>query len=194
MQDTVFRTELTPLSFLPRSACIFPDKVAVIHDEREYTYREFNRRVNRFADALRAAGLQMHDRVALLAPNTPALLEAHFAVPLARGMLVAINTRLHRNDITYILKHSGARFLFVDATLTSLVESSQFADLKTIQINDTGRDDDPYEAFFGLRFGRHQPSHRRGERTDFDELHLRDDGPTKRCRLFAPRSLPERPG
>ncbi len=150
MQDTVFRTELTPLSFLPRSACIFPDKVAVIHDEREYTYREFNRRVNRFADALMAAGLQMHDRVALLAPNTPALLEAHFAVPLARGMLVAINTRLHRNDITYILKHSGARFLFVDATLTSLVESSQFADLKIIQINDTGRDDDPYEAFLAL--------------------------------------------
>ena len=116
MQDTVYRTELTPLAFLPRSACIFPDKVAVIHGEREITYREFNQRVNRFASALVAAGLQKHDRVALLAPNTPALLEAHFAVPLARGMLVAINTRLHASDITYILKHSGARYLFVDAT------------------------------------------------------------------------------
>ena len=82
------------MSFLARSAYVFPDKVAVVHGSRRYTYRELAERVNRLASALRAAGLEKHDRVAFLCPNIPPLLEAHFAVPAAGGILVAINTRL----------------------------------------------------------------------------------------------------
>jgi fatty-acyl-CoA synthase len=73
----VYRTELTPVSFLERNAYVFPDKTAVIHGSRKYTYRQFQERVNRLASALRKAGLKKNDRVAFICPNTPAMLEAH---------------------------------------------------------------------------------------------------------------------
>src|SRR5262245_60188478 len=107
-QRHVFRTELTPVSFLERSACVFPDKIAVVHGPRRYTYRQLEERVNRLASALRGAGVKRHDRVAFLCPNTPAMLEAHYGVPGAGGILVAINTRLSSDEIGYILGHSGA--------------------------------------------------------------------------------------
>src|SRR6202011_5896320 len=86
MEEKVYRTELTPVSFLERSASIFPDKTAIVHENRNYTYREFAERVNRLASHLRNIGMQKHDRVAFLCPNTPALLEAHFAIPAAGGI------------------------------------------------------------------------------------------------------------
>src|SRR5262245_22139759 len=95
----VYRTELSPVSFLTRSAYVFPDKDAVIHGARRYTYRELQTRVNRLASALRGAGLAKHDRVAFLCPNIPAMLEAHYGVPAAGGVLVAINTRLNSDEI-----------------------------------------------------------------------------------------------
>jgi len=91
-----YRTELSPVSFLRRSAYVFPDKVAVVHGERRTTYREFDERVNRLASALADAGVEPGDRVAFLAPNIPAMLEAHYGVPAAGAVLVAINTR-HRD-------------------------------------------------------------------------------------------------
>ena len=103
---------MTPVSFLQRSVSVFPDKIAVVHGDRQYTYSEFGARVNRFASQLRENGLHKHDRVAILSPNTPALLEAHFAVPLAGGILVAINTRLQSHEVDVILQHAGAKFLF----------------------------------------------------------------------------------
>ena len=106
-QKNVYRTELTPVSFLERSAYVFPDKVAVVHGARRYTYRQFEERVNRLASALRGAGLAKHDRVAFLCPNIPAMLEAHFGVPAAGGILVAINTRLSSDEIGYILEPLG---------------------------------------------------------------------------------------
>jgi fatty-acyl-CoA synthase len=144
-QDRVYRTELTPISFLRRSAYIYPEKIAIVHGERRYTYREFEERVNRLASRLRAAGLQKHDRVAFLAPNIPPLLEAHFAVPAAGGILVAINTRLNADEIGYILEHSGARFLFVDAELAHLVEPLDMSAIEVVRIDDTGAPGDPYE-------------------------------------------------
>ena len=99
MEEKVYRTELTPVSFLERSAAVFPDKTAIVHGDRQYTYREFAWRVNRLASHLRDSGLQKHDRVAFLCPNIPAMLEAHFAVPAAGGILVAINTRLNAQEI-----------------------------------------------------------------------------------------------
>src|SRR6266496_6553565 len=119
--EKVYHTHFTPVSFLHRSAYLYPDKTAVVHGDRRYSYRQFEERVNRLAARLRADGLQKHDRVAFLCPNIPALLEAHFAVPAAGGILVAINTRLNSQEIDYILHHSSATFLFVDAELASLV-------------------------------------------------------------------------
>jgi fatty-acyl-CoA synthase len=145
--EKVYRTELTPVSFLQRTAYILPDNIAVIHGDRRYTYREFEQRVNCLASRLRAAGLQKHDRVAFLCPNIPAMLEAHFGVPAAGGILVAINTRLSSPEIGYILKHSGARILFVDAELRPLIESLDTTGVQITRIDDTGRPDDPYEQF-----------------------------------------------
>ena len=93
-QRSVFRTELSPVSFLERSAYVFPDKPAVVHGARRYSYRQLEERVNRLASALRRSGIRKHERVAFLCPNIPAMLEAHFGVPLAGGVLVAINIRL----------------------------------------------------------------------------------------------------
>ena len=84
-----YRTELSPVSFLRRSAYVYPDKVAVVHGERRITYRQLDERVNRLASALILAGIAPGDRVAFLAPNIPPLLEAHYGVPAAGAVLVA---------------------------------------------------------------------------------------------------------
>ncbi len=147
MLEKVYRSELTPVSFLQRSAFVFPDKIAILHGDRQFTYREFEHRVNRLASALRNAGLRKHDRVAFLSPNAPALLEAHFGVPAAGGILVAINTRLNSQEIDFILMHSGAKFLFVDAELYPLIEPLNTDAYEVIRIDDSYSSEDPYEIF-----------------------------------------------
>jgi len=107
----------TPLSFLERSARVWPGKVAVIYGSRRLTYSEFAAEAVRVASALRASGVGPGDRVAYLMPNLPEMLVAHFAVPLAGGVLVAINTRLTAEEVSYILRHSGAKMLVADAAL-----------------------------------------------------------------------------
>ena len=146
-ERNVYRTELTPVSFLERSATVFPDKPAVVHGARRYTYRQLAERVNRLASALRGAGVRKQDRVAFLCPNIPAMLEAHYAVPMAGGVLVAINTRLSSDEIGYILTHSGSRFLFVDAELAPLVKPLDLTRLTVVTVDDTGAPGDPYEDF-----------------------------------------------
>jgi fatty-acyl-CoA synthase len=143
----VYRTELTPVSFLRRSAYIFPDQEAVVHGERRYSYRQFAERVNRLASGLRAQGLQKHERVAFLCPNIPAMLEAHYAVPAAGGILVTINTRLSSGEIDYILRHSGSRFLFVDAALAPLIAPLDTSAIEVVRVDDTGEPGDPYEDY-----------------------------------------------
>ena len=140
--DKVYRTELTLIDFLRRSARVFPGKTAVVHGDRRVTYAQFEQRVNRLASGLLDAGLHRHERVAFLSPNAPALLEAHFAVPAAAGVLVAINTRLNSAEIGYILEHSGSRFLFVDEALYHLIEPLDLASMQVVRIADTGADDD----------------------------------------------------
>ena len=149
-----YRTELTPISFLRRSASVFPDRTAVVHGERRYSYRELEDRVDRLARALQADGLERGDRVAFLSPNTPAMLEAHYGVPAAGGVLVAINTRLNSEEVGYILDHCGARFLFVDAELAPVTEPLDLngdggrgaePSITVVRIDDTGAAGDPYE-------------------------------------------------
>ena len=114
-------TELTPLSFVERSADVFPDKVAVVHGRTELTYREFAAAVQQRARALRAAGIEPGDRVAYLMPNVPEMLIATFAVPLAGAVLVAVNTRLAAEEVRYICDHSQAKLLVVDGVLAATV-------------------------------------------------------------------------
>ncbi len=146
-KEKVYRSELTPVSFLRRSAYVFPEKIAVVHGDRRYTYKEFEERVNRLASSLRDAGLRKHDRVAFLAPNIPPLLEAHYAVPAAGCVLVPMNTRLNSEEIGYILEHSGSKMLFVDAELEKLVDPLDTSGIEIVRIDDTGEPGDPYEDY-----------------------------------------------
>ncbi|HZC18432.1 MAG TPA: AMP-binding protein, partial [Rubrobacteraceae bacterium] len=146
MSEKVYRTELTPVSFLKRSAYVFPDKTAVVHADRRYTYQQFEERINRLASRLKESDLQKGDRVAFLCPNIPPMLEAHFAVPLAGLVLVAINTRLSAGEVEYIIDHSGSKMVFVDAELEELLEGVDES-VERVRIDDTGEEGDPYEDY-----------------------------------------------
>ena len=146
-----YRTELTPVAFLRRSAYVFPDKTAIVHDERRYSYRQFEERVNRLASGLRALGLRHLDRVAALLPNTPAMLDVHFGVPAAGLVIVPVNTRLGSDEIGYILSHSGAKALLVDQEREALVKPLDLARLTVIRVDDTGAPGDPYEDFLAAQ-------------------------------------------
>src|SRR3712207_889359 len=143
-RTAVSRTELDPTSFLARSASVHPDRVAVVDGDRRLTYAELFERTNRLAWCLRARGIERHDRIAALCPNTPAMLELHHAVPAAGGVLVAINFRLSAGEVRYILEHSGARMLFVDAELAPLVQDVP-AGVEVVVAGIRGAAD-PYEA------------------------------------------------
>jgi fatty-acyl-CoA synthase len=145
--STVFRSELNPVDFLYRAAYMYPDKVAVVHGKRRYTYRELAERSWRLANALRSAGLAKGDRVATLLFNSPAMLEAHFGVPAAGGILVAVNNRLSSTEIGYILQHSGARYLLADVTLEAQAGLAGLSGVTVIRYDDTGAPGEPYEDF-----------------------------------------------
>src|SRR3989304_4923874 len=85
---------LTPVSFLARSAAVYPTKPAVIHGEGTFTYAEFFARCRRLASALTRRGIGVGDTVTIMAPNVPAMLEAHYGVPMAGAVLNALNYRL----------------------------------------------------------------------------------------------------
>jgi fatty-acyl-CoA synthase len=139
------RVELSPLNFLKRNAETMGERTDVVHGERRYTWAELQARSNRLASALWNRGIERNDRVAVLCPNTPALLEAHNGVPLAGAILVAINTRLGTNEVAYILEDSGAKILIVDHELTKMIEGVDLGGIETVVVQDTGDEDDPYE-------------------------------------------------
>jgi fatty-acyl-CoA synthase len=146
VSEKVYRSELTPVSFLRRSAYMFPEKTAVVYGGRRYSYAEMEERVNRLASRLRHSGLGKDERVAFLCPNTPPMLEGSFAVPAAGLVLVAINTRLGRDEVTYIVEHCGAKMVFVDAELEHLLDDVD-GEVERVRIDDTGEPGDPYEDF-----------------------------------------------
>jgi fatty-acyl-CoA synthase len=144
---TVARSELNPVDFLYRAAYMYPDNVAVVHGGRRYSYQDMAERSWRLATALRSAGLAKGDRVAALLFNSPAMLEAHFGVPAAGGILVAVNNRLSSAEVGYILRHSGARYLLLDAGLAAVAAPLDLAGVTVIRCDDTGQPGDPYEEF-----------------------------------------------
>ena len=140
----VHLNSLDPFAFLTRSADVFREKVAVIDGERRFTYPQIHDRVRRLAAALQTAGLRSGDRVAVLSPNAVMPLEATFAVPLAGGVLCALNIRLAPEEIGYILAHCGASFLLYDAELDPLVDRLDLA-IPAIRVGEPRPGVDAYE-------------------------------------------------
>ncbi len=105
---------LTPTGFLRRAAVVYPDKPAVIYGERIYSYREFHQRTCRLASALAKRGFGRGDTVAVMAPNVPEMLEAHYGVPMLGAVLTPLNTRLDPRTLAFILEHSEAKVLIAD--------------------------------------------------------------------------------
>ncbi|MFO1283402.1 MAG: acyl-CoA synthetase [Burkholderiales bacterium] len=105
---------LSPVSFLERNACVWPDRVAVRHGRIAITWREFDARARRLASALRRRGVRRGDTVAIMAPNIPAMLEAHYAVPALGAVLNALNVRLDGAALAFCLRHGGAKVLITD--------------------------------------------------------------------------------
>ncbi|HVM77509.1 MAG TPA: acyl-CoA synthetase [Stellaceae bacterium] len=115
---------LTPLSFLARAATVYPEKRAVIHGSLRFSYREFYERCCRLADALRKRGVKEGVTVSVMAPNVPALLEAHYGVPMAGGVLNALNYRLDAASIAFILDHANTKVLITDGEFSGTVKAA----------------------------------------------------------------------
>jgi fatty-acyl-CoA synthase len=115
---------LTPIGFLDRAADIHPERIAVIHGDRRTTYSELRARCRRLASALRARGVRPGDTVAVMAPNIPPLLEAHYGVPMAGAVLNALNTRQDAATIAFILDHGEARVMITDTELAPVVREA----------------------------------------------------------------------
>ncbi|HEY0185573.1 MAG TPA: acyl-CoA synthetase [Rhodopila sp.] len=130
---------LSPVSFLARAARIYPNRVAVIHGDRRFTYAEFLERARRLASSLARAGVGKGDTVAIMAPNTPQMLEAHYAVPMLGAVLCSINIRLDRAAIDFILRHSETKVVLTDTEFASVMAPA-VADLPilVVDIDDAG--------------------------------------------------------
>ena len=115
---------LSPLSFLPRAAAVYPQRVGVIHGETRYTWAEVYARCRRLASALSKRDIGKGDCVAVMAPNTPPLLEAHFGVPAAGAVLNALNVRLDAATIAFILNHGEAKVLITDRAFSATIAAA----------------------------------------------------------------------
>ncbi len=133
---------LTPLTFLERSASTFPDTIAIIHGDQRISYRDFYTRCRRLASALKKRGIGVGDTVAVLAPNIPPMLDAHYGVAMTGGVLNAINYRLSAQEIAFVLDHGEAKVLIVDKEFGALaLEALYNAKVQPIVI---GIDDPEY--------------------------------------------------
>ena len=112
---------LSPVSFLVRAARVYGPRIAVIHGERRYTYAQFLERARRLASALARAGVGKGETVAIMAPNIPEMLEAHYAVPMLGAVLCSINIRLDAAAVAFILQHSEAKVVLVDGEFAAVM-------------------------------------------------------------------------
>src|SRR5258708_6709910 len=115
---------LTPLTLLERAAAVFPAHTAIIHGPLRRTYAEFYARSRRLASALALRGIKRGDTVSAMLPNTPAMLEAHYGVPMAQGVLNAINTRLDAAVIAFILDHAETKVLITDREFSKVIKEA----------------------------------------------------------------------
>ncbi|MFL5111194.1 MAG: acyl-CoA synthetase [Microvirga sp.] len=141
---------LTPLTFLERSAAVFPDRTAIIHGSLRRSYREFYARARRLASALSKRGIGRGDTVAVMMANTPAMLECHYGVPMTGAVLNTLNTRLDAAIIAFSLDHGEAKVLITDREFSKTVKAALAeAKAKPLVIDY----DDPEFAGAGERLG-----------------------------------------
>jgi fatty-acyl-CoA synthase len=117
-------TPLTPLTFIERAAYVHPDHPSVVHGEQRFTWRETYARCRRLASALERRGIGRNDTVAVMAPNIPAVYEAHFGVPMCGAVLNTLNTRLDAETIAFMLRHGDARVLITDREFSATIEQA----------------------------------------------------------------------
>lgn len=115
---------LTPLAFLRRAARVWPDHPAVVHGGLRLTYRQFDERARRLASGLARMGIRKGDTVAVIFANTPAMLEAHYGVPMTGAVLNTINTRLDAATIAFQIDHGEAKLLIVDREFAALAQAA----------------------------------------------------------------------
>ena len=112
---------LSPLSFLRRTAAVYPERIAVVADTRQLTWQDVAERSARLASALIKNGIQAGDAVAVMSPNTPEFYEAHFALPMCGAILTPLNIRLDAAALAFILQHSEAKAILVDAEFAKVI-------------------------------------------------------------------------
>ena len=117
-------TSLTPLSFIERTARVFPDRTAVVHGETQRSWTETYQRCIKLASALNRRGINKGDTVAMMLPNVPASLEAHFGVPMCGAVLNALNIRLDAKTIAFILDHGEAEVLLTDKEFAPVINEA----------------------------------------------------------------------
>jgi len=115
---------LTPLGFLERAAAVFPDRTAIIHGPLRRSYAEFYARARRLASALAKRGIKRGDTVSVMLANTPAMLEAHYGVPMTKGVLNTLNTRLDAAIIAFSLDHADAKVVIIDREFTKVMKDA----------------------------------------------------------------------
>ena len=115
---------LTPLTFIERAAYVYPDKPSVVHGLERYTWKQTYARCRRLASALSLRGIGKNDTVAVMAPNTPPMVEAAFGVPMCGAVLNTMNTRLDAEAIAFMLRHGGAKVLITDREFSAVIEAA----------------------------------------------------------------------
>ena len=117
-------SSLSPLTFIERAASVYPDRCALIYGANRQTWSQTYTRCRRFASALQKHGLQQDGTVALMLPNVPAMYEAHFAIPMAGGVINGLNIRLDADAIAFQLKHSDAKVLLTDREFSDTIKTA----------------------------------------------------------------------
>ena len=127
---------LTPLTFIERAACVYPDRLAVVHGDQSWTWQQTYTRCRRLASALSRRGVGKNDTVAVIAPNTPPMYEAAFGVPMCGAVLNTLNTRLDAQAIAFQLTHGGAKVLLTDKEFAPVIEPAlALLDVKPLVID-----------------------------------------------------------
>ncbi len=147
-KNTANYQALTPIAYLERAAAVFPDRIAIVHGAQRVSYRTYYARCRKLASALHEAGIGKNDTVSVMLSNTPAMLEAHFGVPMVGAVLHSINTRLDAAIIAFQLDHAESKIVIVDREFSGVMtEALSLARVKPLVIDyddpDYG-DDAPY--------------------------------------------------
>ena len=142
---------LSPLRFLERAAYIYAEQAAIVHGSRVITWKETYQRCRQFAAQLKQLGIQKNDTVSVLLPNVPAMIEAHFAVPMSGAVLNTINTRLDAKTVAFMLEHAESKVLLVDQEFAGLAKAALSLVKQDIFVIDV--DDTEYENCFSPPIG-----------------------------------------